>query len=400
MIRSALIGLLLALGMETGVRGQCMYEYVPLPQVQAGGSFGTLSNQGIGEDDTVVGFLNTPLKVPGVWMLGNESLTFLTLPEGFAEGSALGIFNAGSAVGHVSFPNNGMRHPVFWRDGVPELLPRDHPEFEAIPNAINRHLHIVGEAGGPGPVGEPPFFRPAIWIDGEYSEILNYPFGPSAEAFDINDRGEIVGWMGGNLFNRRAFHWVDGVVTDLGLFPNVVSSTAVSINNLGLIVGWGFDNVLQSTRPLYWRHGTAIPLTVPNDTIGATAFDVNDGGQIVGDIQLSNLEIQATLWQRGQRYNLNDFVINAPRLPIEIARAINNRGVISVVAGVLVPIDSPRADIDTNCRVDVQDLLLVLREWDNDVSIADVTSDGIVDVWDLLEVITHWGQTSAKGGVE
>ncbi|MCZ6837584.1 MAG: hypothetical protein O7G85_17555 [Planctomycetota bacterium] len=361
-MKMVILSTLLVMGLSAStVSAQCMYEYIPLPRVPDGPLTRTLTNQGIGEDDTIIGYLNFPLQVPGQWTLEDESLTILTLPDGFAQGQALGIYNSGASVGHVSFPNNGMRHPVFWRDGVPELLPRAHPDDFAFPLAINRHLHLVGWANGPGLKGEQGFIRPAIWIDGEYSEILNFPVGPNAGAEDINDRGEIVGWMGIGLSNNRsAFHWVDGVATDLGLFPNGASTKAVAINNLGLIVGSGFDTVLQDSRPLYWHRGVARLLPVPNDVRSGTAQDVNDGGQIVGMIQLINWEAQSCLWQQGQRYDLNKLLINDPGSFIGSARAINNRGVISVGVAVLVPIDSPREDVDHNCRVDVEDLLLML----------------------------------------
>jgi len=54
----------------------------------------------------------------------------------------------------------------------------------------------------------------------------------------------------------------------------------------------------------------------------------------------------------------------------------------AVMTLVLTPTSSTQGDIDLNCNVNVDDLLLVINEWGKSKSPADVNGDGIVDLLD------------------
>ena len=49
------------------------------------------------------------------------------------------------------------------------------------------------------------------------------------------------------------------------------------------------------------------------------------------------------------------------------------------------------ADINASGQVDVEDLLLIISQWNLSGGSADINFDGIVDVSDLLIVISNWG---------
>ena len=57
----------------------------------------------------------------------------------------------------------------------------------------------------------------------------------------------------------------------------------------------------------------------------------------------------------------------------------------------LTPIGSAPGDIDNNCIVNVSDLLLLISEWGESISVADINLDGNVNVTDLLALLADWG---------
>lgn len=60
------------------------------------------------------------------------------------------------------------------------------------------------------------------------------------------------------------------------------------------------------------------------------------------------------------------------------------------VAVRLTPVDRPAADITGDCRVDDNDLLVLLFEWGAGPSVADLDGDGAVGVTDLLLFLSWW----------
>ena len=163
------------------------------------------------------------------------------------------------------------------------------------------------------------------------------------------------------------------------------------------IVGSGWDPALDNNRVFLWEDGkfTLLPGPMGGALISSVARDISDAGQIVGQLfyfdEQGNGAGGAALWQNGQYYDLTELTINEN--PSD-AWAINSHGVIPVSAtqgpGVLYPIDSPPGDVDHNCRVNVDDLLLLLAQWGPGVSFADVNNDGAVNVTDLLTLLANW----------
>jgi probable HAF family extracellular repeat protein len=113
-------------------------------------------------------------------------------------------------------------------------------------------------------------------------------------AFDINNRGQVVGQsnLAGET-NHHAFFWQDGVMTDLGSLPGLPTSLANAINNQGQVVG--FSNGPSgdpSAVAWLWQNGvmtdlnTLIPADSPLFLMEASA--INDRGQIAGWGRLSN----------------------------------------------------------------------------------------------------------------
>ena len=96
--------------------------------------------------------------------------------------------------------------------------------------------------------------------------------------------------------------------------------------------------------------------------------------------------------------DLNNFHSD-PMLWLDHARDINDYGSVVIWAGVgfeslsviYAPQPPVKGDADGTCRVNVDDLLLVINQWGAGASSpADLDESGLVDVHDLILVINHW----------
>jgi probable HAF family extracellular repeat protein len=110
-----------------------------------------------------------------------------------------------------------------------------------------------------------------------------------ANAEDINDLGQIVGWSSGGTMGQTAVLWsIDqaGVVTveSLGKLPGGTFSNAQAINNDGQVVGFA-DGAAGTRRPFIWTEtGGMRDLGVPVGLVGGQAHQINDNGQVVGSV--------------------------------------------------------------------------------------------------------------------
>ena len=97
-------------------------------------------------------------------------------------------------------------------------------------------------------------------------------------AYDINDRGEILG-----LSDGRPVIWAHGMMTPLALPPGEWFASASAINDLGHVVG-----SITSTAPgalsmaVLWRNGEVIPLPPLAANEPTSATDINNRDEIVG----------------------------------------------------------------------------------------------------------------------
>ena len=76
--------------------------------------------------------------------------------------------------------------------------------------------------------------------------------GFSSKAFDINNRGQVVGHSVAASGNLRAFLWENGKMVDLGTLPGGNISAAHAINDRGQVVGYS-DTALEEHAVLWSR---------------------------------------------------------------------------------------------------------------------------------------------------
>jgi len=113
------------------------------------------------------------------------------------------------------------------------------------------------------------------------------PGDQRANAEDINDLAQIVGWSSGGSTGQTALLWsIDqaGVVTaeSLGKLPGGTFSSAQAINNNAQVVGFA-DGASGTRRPFIWTEtGGMRDLGVAVGLVGGQAHQINDNGQVVG----------------------------------------------------------------------------------------------------------------------
>jgi len=152
-------------------------------------------------------------------------------------------------------------------------------------------------SGGGMPLPPPP--PPPSVADYTVLDLDPLPGDLRAQANDINDMGQIVGWSSGQ--EQTAVLWtIDaaGAVTvqDLGTLAGGTFSIAFGINNLGQIVGFA-DGALGIRRPFIWTANNGMrDLGVPVGLVGGFARRINDAGQVVGSFITSqtNTTLQET----------------------------------------------------------------------------------------------------------
>lgn len=204
-------------------------------------------------------------------------------PSGGARATA--INEAGVVAGWTANTSGAGDYAFTWKNGVMTNL---GVFFE--PVAINRSGAIAGNVGD----------EAAYW-DAGVLVTLGKGGGTRSVATDLNDKGQIVGYIELGPNTTEAFIWQDGSMMDLGSLGGP-QSLARAINNHGEVAG--YSRLANGYfHAFVWQRGAMTDL----GTLGGTssmAFAINDRGDIAGfgDVPVAGgLERshRLFLWRRG-----------------------------------------------------------------------------------------------------
>jgi len=142
--------------------------------------------------------------------------------------------------------------------------------------------------------------HPFLWENGALRD-LGIPGAIGTRA--INDNGQIIGdaYVAGAY---RAWLWQDGVETDIGNLGGGYQ-TVIAINNAGQVVGQSRTSSGQ-THVYFWSNGIMQDL----GTLGGAhsfAGGMNNRGQVVGSAGLPDGSYHAFLWESGTMRDLGSF---------------------------------------------------------------------------------------------
>jgi len=165
--------------------------------------------------------------------------------------------------------------------------------------------------------------RAFLWEAGVLTDLGTFG-GDDSGAYGINEAGQVVGYAHGEDGRSRAFLWSDGHMSDLGT-QGWPSLWATAINDHGHVVGNA--SMGPATCAWAWQAGefTELPPLTPG--AWATAYGINDAGQIVGSSQTGEVTQDgfpiwhAVLWQDVAIVDLGTFGGTDG-----VAYGINNRG--------------------------------------------------------------------------
>jgi probable HAF family extracellular repeat protein len=201
----------------------------------------------------------------------------------------------------------------------------------AVAHSVNNAGRIVGSSSN----GQTS--RPFLHVGGQMYDLGTVAGGldTPGRAWDINSRGEVVGWSRVAGSTSQATYWrtsprgsVASVVNLGSLGDGERFSQAFAISDRGWIAGESI--VIGSTyRAVLWRNGEIEDL----GSMGANhsrANDVNNRGEVVGHVgQFHNFPSfngRAFVWQDGQMTDLNDLIAPDSGWVLRSAEGINNRG--------------------------------------------------------------------------
>lgn len=221
---------------------------------------------------------------------------------------ALGINNSGHVTGYANLPGDFISHAFLYSDGRLNDLGAPAAGVSTLGHAINDAGLIVGETDSEAMV----YWR---------GHMLATHVKGARIAYGVNNAGQIVGMLG----NDHAFLYSHGRVRDLGTMGGRnnkgQSSFAYAINDRGQIVGGAFNGDGRGFRAFIYENGVMRDLGNLNGGY-SIAYGINNDGVIVGES-----DGVAFIYRDGVMTDLNSVTNPDPALlRLEVAYDINDGG--------------------------------------------------------------------------
>lgn len=205
---------------------------------------------------------------------------------------------------------------------MPAYIVHDLGTF--VPRAINVSGQIVGSQYQPSSGETHAILRN---LDGSLVHLSMFSGGVWAEAWDINDSGQAVGWAKDSAGINHAVLWnPDGSMTDIGWLSGGSFGSATAINNAGQVTG--SSRVGAYDRAFLWSaSGGFVDLSALGSGvlsgIWAYGWSINAQGYVTGygSVRKGAVDIShAILWKPdGTVQDLGASISNA-----SFGRAVNN----------------------------------------------------------------------------
>jgi probable HAF family extracellular repeat protein len=227
--------------------------------------------------------------------------------------------------------SNGTQARAFlWQDGTMQDLGTLGGQ-DANAFGLNERGQVIGISytnSTPNPATKVPTLDPFLWTKDKGMIDLGTLGGTSGGPNALNNRGQVIG--ASNLAGDQIsdpFLWNDGKLIDL--FTNTIGGnpvTANAINDVGEIVGGGaFSNRVFDAY--LWRNGAASDLGTLNGDCFSEAIAINSRGQVVGNsVSCDGSRQRSFLWEKGLMVDLNTLIPPNSALELVETLAINDGG--------------------------------------------------------------------------
>jgi len=206
--------------------------------------------------------------------------TYLEPLMGALSSYANDLNNLGQIVGYSS--SSSWTHAFLYSGGIMQDLGTLPGADYSVAYRINNLGQIIGFSGKSWVTDPSEGWSHAFLYSQGVMYDLNELLGVSdLSAHDINDQGQIVGRADGN-----GFLYSQGVLQDLGnlLGDETGGATAWAINNQGQIVGDSpaYGEFGMGNHAFLYRDGVMEDLGVLPGGVDSCAVDINDGGEVIG----------------------------------------------------------------------------------------------------------------------
>jgi probable HAF family extracellular repeat protein len=188
---------------------------------------------------------------------------------------------------------------------------------------INERGQVVGDAEQMGGV-----WRAFRWQNGKLSDLGTLG-GSQSYARAVNERGQVVGWAEDGMYRTRPVRWEsDGTPRALDLPRDAVAAYAVGLNDAGVAVGRAVRED-GAAYPVLWDDEGRVRRLDPTGRLLGEARGVNSQGEVVGDLLDARGESRPFLWRSGKLYDLNRYVPARSGWTLRRANSINDSGAVA-----------------------------------------------------------------------